>query len=295
VAGTSNSVGTTVEEPSSTIRGSLKSFGAVFAPATLVGALLLYVGWVRTRAFFTYFGIDAIMSGFSPQDYILRSADVGLGAVVLLALAGGALLVVDRIVMNLLRRWRGQRRARLIQAGTAFTGCVLVLVGLYSITARASFAALPPLPGAGFVAAGAVLLLRFGAGGSGRPAFLGPGTVSFGLAVIAVTSFWAAHSYAQDFGVAAAEAVDADSSRFTVMTILSTEPIDIPGSLVVASRVPSADGKWSYRYTGPRLLTYGNERWFLIVTPRQRGYRSTIFTLRDTESVRVETATPASG
>ena len=295
LAGRSNSVGTTIEEPSSTIRGSLKSFGAVFAPATLVGALLLYVGWVRTRAFFTYFGINAVQLGFSPQDYILRSADVGLGAVVLLALAGGVLLVVDRIVMNLLRRWRGRRRERFIEACTAFAGCALVLVGLYSITARASFAALPPLPSAGFVAAGAVLLLRFGAGGSGRAAFLGPGTVTFGLAVIAVTSFWAANSYAHDYGVAAAEALDEDSSRFTVVTILSTEPIDIPGSLVVASRVPSADGKWSYRYTGARLLTYGNERWFLIVTPRQRGYRSTIFTLRDTESVRVEAATPDSG
>ena len=68
-----------------------------------------------------------------------------------------------------------------------------------------------------------------------------------------------------------------------------------PGSLVVVSRVYSADGKWSYRYTGARLLSYGNERWFLIVTPRQRGYRSTVFTLRDTESVRVEATTPASG
>jgi len=44
------------EEPTPTIRGSLKSFGALFAPATLVGALLLYVGWIRTRAFFNYFG-----------------------------------------------------------------------------------------------------------------------------------------------------------------------------------------------------------------------------------------------
>jgi hypothetical protein len=69
-----------------------------------VGALLLYVGWVRTRAFFTYFGINAMELGFSPQDYVLRSADVGLGAVVLVALAGGVLLVLDRMT------WTGSVR-----------------------------------------------------------------------------------------------------------------------------------------------------------------------------------------
>ena len=78
------------------------------------------------------------------------------------------------------------------------------------------------------------------------------------------------------------------------MTILSTEPIDIPGSLVVASRVPNGEGKWSYRYTGARLLSYANGRWFLIVAPQQQDYRSSIFILKDVDSLRVETATPAS-
>jgi hypothetical protein len=78
------------------------------------------------------------------------------------------------------------------------------------------------------------------------------------------------------------------------VTILSTEPLDVPGSLVKASRVSQPEGKWSYRYTGARLLAYANERWFLIVNPRQQGYRSTVYTLRDAAFFRVETATPDS-
>jgi hypothetical protein len=256
--------------------------------------LLLYVGWIRTRAFYGYFGISSSHLGFLPQDYILRSADVGLGAVVLIALAGGLLLVLDRIVMNRLRRWSGRRLERLIRGGTAFTGCALVLVGLYSVTAHAMVAAPPPLASAGFVAAGAVLLLRFGTGSPGRRAFLGASTVAFGLAVVALTLFWAAHSYAQDIGVSAAKRIDANSSEFAVVTILSTEPIDIPGSLVKSSRLDNGEGKWSYRYTGARLLTYANERWFLIVDPRHEGYRSTVLTLMDAASFRVVTATPQS-
>jgi len=282
-------------EPTPTIRGSLKSFGAIFAPATLLGALLLYVGWIRTRAYFGYFGISSSQLGFSPQDYILRSADVGLGAVVLIALAGGLLLVLDRIVMNRLRRWDGRRLEHIIRGGMAFGGCTLVLVGLYSVTAEASVAAPPPLASAGFVAAGAVLLLRFGTGSPRRPAFLGASTVAFGLAIIALTSFWAAHSYAQKIGVSAARTTDADSSQLAVVTILSTEPIDMPGSLVAASRVPNGEGKWSYRYTGARLLSYANERWFLLVTPREHSYRSTVFTLKDAASLHVEATTPDSG
>jgi hypothetical protein len=259
-----------------------------------VGALLLYVGWVRTRAFFTYFGINAMELGFSPQDYVLRSADVGLGAVVLVALAGGVLLVLDRIVMRLFCRARGRRREGVIHGGIALVGCGLVLLGLFNVTAEASFAALPPLSSAGFVAVGAVLLLRFGAGAPGRAPLLGPNTVGFGLVIIAVTSFWAANSYAHSIGVGAAEMIDADSSHLSVVTILSREPIDVPGSLVVASRVPDAEGKWFYRYVGPRLLSYANGRMFLIVTPQRGGYRSTIFTLREADTIRVETATPDS-
>jgi hypothetical protein len=260
----------------------------------LLAALLFYVGWVRTRAFYGYFGINAVELGFSPQDYALRSADVGLGAVVLIALAGGVLLVLDRVVMRVRNSVRGRRVEGLINGCTAFAGCGLVLVGLFSVTSEASLAALPPLSSAGLVATGAVLLLRFGAGSPGRAAFLGPGTVAFGLMVIALTSFWAANSYAQSIGVAAAKTIDADLSGLSVVTILSREPIDVPGSLVTASRVHDGEGKWTYRYVGARLLSYANGRWFLIVSPRQHGYRSTIVTLHDVDTVRVETTTPDS-
>ncbi len=93
--------------------------------------------------------------------------------------------------------------------------------------------------------------------------------------------------------VAAARTIDADSSKRAVFTILSNEPLDVPGSFIAASRVPDTEGKWTYRYVGGRLLAYANDRWFLIVAPRQHGYRSTIFTLHDADNLRPRTEVEA--
>ena len=78
------------------------------------------------------------------------------------------------------------------------------------------------------------------------------------------------------------------------MSILSSEPIDIPGKNLAASRIPTTDNKWSYRYVGARLLTYANDRWLLITDPPRSGYHSTVIALRDTDSIRVEISAPVS-
>ena len=56
-----------------------QAVASVVAPLTLVTPVLGYVGWVRNRAIFEYFGVSLSLVGFTPQDYLLRSAPVGFG------------------------------------------------------------------------------------------------------------------------------------------------------------------------------------------------------------------------
>lgn len=274
----------------------MRSLGAVFAPATALSGILLYVGWIRTRAFFAYFGINSAELGFSPQDYILRSADVGAGAVALIALGGGILLVLDRALANGTKRLdqRAPKRVPLQLILAAF-GLVLVLAGLWSVIDRAVLAAVPTPSSAGMIAIGAVLLLRFGTGLQAQSALLGARTVGFGLLVLMVTGLWAANSYAQSIGRDAAESIDRDSSNLAVASILADSPLDIPGSLISASRVVDPEGKEKYRYVGGRVLTSSSGKFYLIVDAPRDGYRSRIYTLKDSDSVHVETATPTGG
>src|ERR687891_1139456 len=60
------------------------------APTTLVGALVFYFGWTRTRAWWLYFGIDPSVLGFSNQDYVLRSVNALFPALLVVAIAAAA-------------------------------------------------------------------------------------------------------------------------------------------------------------------------------------------------------------
>jgi hypothetical protein len=266
----------------------LEAISPIMGALTLVTAILGYIGWIRSRAFYSHFGITPSLISFSPQDYVLRSADVSFGGALLLALAGAALLILDRLVARLLNFARHQERwgrRTLVGAGVA-----LVLIALCGATSAASVALVPPFAGAVLLGLGALLLLRFGTASAKRSRLLPPAGVGLSVAVLALAGFWAATVYAQSLGVRAAEAIDDNPNRLPVVTIYSREPIDIPGTNVAATRVLGPDQKWQYRYTGPRLLTYSSSRWFLIPASSSPRYKSTVTVIHDKETLRVEMA-----
>src|SRR5690349_11423321 len=47
--------------------------GLFVAPTTVITALCYYFGFLYTRKYFAYFGIDANAIGFSTSDYVIRS------------------------------------------------------------------------------------------------------------------------------------------------------------------------------------------------------------------------------
>ena len=61
---------------------------------------------------------------------------------------------------------------------------------------------------------------------------------------------------------------------------------------MAASRTEAPEGKWAYRYSGGQLLTYANDRWFLLVSPASPDYHSRVVILSNAEGMHVETAVP---
>ncbi|OLT00490.1 hypothetical protein BJF90_34835 [Pseudonocardia sp. CNS-004] len=121
---------------------------------------------------------------------------------------------------------------------------------------------------------------------------LGGATNVFGIIVIGLAIFSLANTYAQDIGWKGAAAIDQDPSGIAVVTIFSATPLDLAGGNVTASRAMTPEGIWAYRYSGAQLLTYSNDRWFLIVSPASPDYHSRVVALPADGGMHVETAVP---
>ena len=258
----------------------------------MLTALFVYFGFVRTSAFFKYFGISIGVLKFSVQDYVLNSVGVSFGAVARLALVGVLLIALDQgVAVALARRAAGDRTARALGWTLTASGAVLVVLGLMSAVSRAVAAVLDPLIGSVLLALGAIVMRRFGS------AFLGDRDGSSGrrasvltAVVLVISGFWAVTIYAQELGLEAARSIDASVGRLPLVSVFSAEPLDLPGRDVIASRITVEDQEYRYRYSGLSLLTYSNDRWFVITGRLSDEYHSSVAILRDSDAIRVEVA-----
>ena len=112
----------------------------VIAPATVLGALLFYFGYVSSRAQFAYFGVDVDTIGLTTQDYVMRSPQPLLVPLLVLTLLGvGAMVLHASIRQRIATTESGARgparrdaylRAahRLLIVGLALIGAGVVLL-----------------------------------------------------------------------------------------------------------------------------------------------------------------------
>ena len=70
----------------------------IVAPATLIGSLLFYFGYVSSASEYAYFGVDVDTIGLSTQDYIMRSPQTLLVPLLVLTLAGAGFLTLNAAV-----------------------------------------------------------------------------------------------------------------------------------------------------------------------------------------------------
>lgn len=255
--------------------GFLSSF---VAPLTLVTALLFYFGYVSTREFFRYFGVDVDIVGLSSQEFVMRSPGALFIPVMVLLLLAAALIVGHRVLRRWLMAAPVERQRRVVSA-IAWTGIAFVLAGLVLAFLN------PVLGGWAYTALLTPLTLAIGAGLSAYAAstarMLGSTRVGRSVVVIlavvmAAGAFWCTATIAQWWGLGQARALAADL-RTLPAVVLDTKERLYPGNNAItfqelgepaSDQDPGAEPPpaptYGFRYYGLRLLTQGGGRLYLV-------------------------------
>ena len=255
----------------------IKDLATLIAPTTAITALLIYFGYVGTRARFAYFGVNLDLTGMSNQNLILYGLEV-----VYVPAAVALILVLAAVVTHALLS-RVIHVARLRQVALAFAGFA-ALAGLL-LLARGVIGLLifrvsqneTPLTSPLTLAFGPVLILYAGwAAGTvlarDSPGFARryhdpgvtrlrrfvTGTVA-GLVLVAL--FWAANGFAGAFGLGRAvqDAYDLPGSPEVVLDT-QQQLIDVPEGITES---PLPGEAFHFRYRGLRLLLAADDRLFL--------------------------------
>jgi uncharacterized membrane protein len=272
--------------------------GAI-APVTLVTGLLIYLGYMANKTYFSYFGISQSVLNFSTDSYILGSADVTFGSSVRIVLAV-TLLVLLEWAIAILQRWRpcvGRRVANVV----GLIAALAILSGFYFAFGGPRPQWLPPVALPITLAFGSILLIRQLAtapqpAGGAIARIIEASAAQLRVtrlvlaALLALAIFWAANLYAVESGRTAARIDDSTPGRLPLVTVFSEKFLDLPGSSVEKTELAVPAQPLHYRYSGLRLLRYANERWFLVTGTYGEQYASPVVILRDDSSMRVEVA-----
>ncbi|MGW0479231.1 hypothetical protein [Nonomuraea sp. NPDC003214] len=277
----------------------LARLGSVLAhivtPTTIVAALMVYFGSVRTNTFFSSLGVDQSVLGLSIQDYALRSVASTIEPLAVLLLAVLVALPAHAVlVRRLAARPAAMRRfviALDVLGFVAVVAGVLGLAGWVEYKVRAPVA--PACLGLGVLALGYAASLR--ARGLPRP----PGyTVephgvrvvrrAIFVALLAVLLLWSVAVYAQLRGLRAVEQLRHSPALLPGVVIYTPHRLYLEGPGVTETRLPDETAKFRYRYAGLRLLIRADQRYFLLpscwaTTPQARA-----IALHDDPSIRLE-------
>ena len=262
--------------PMQSLRVTTCGLLSVVAPTTLVVALLYYFGWARTSAQAHAMGLDDSLFGYSTQDYILRSISsmfwpLFIGAGVLLA--GLVLQAAATSWFDATSDRRRLRQARLLAAGLAVAGCVLLSLGILGERVRhpSRFVSLyAPVAVTLAIVAFAYAAHLFGRYGPhlGNAQFdretigLAPLAWSLVVVLLFLSLFWSVSHYAGVRGVDLAVQAEAAIPRQPSVTLYSAKRLYLEPP-VVETRLPDANAEYQYRYTGLKLLFRSEHNYFL--------------------------------
>lgn len=279
----------------------LRGIATVAAPATVVGAVLFYFGYVSARSQYEYFGIDVDAVGLGTQDYIMRSPQPLLVPLLVLAMAGIGVLAL----MSWTRRWvsaptrRGQDVRRLsrwcLVAGAVLLGVGVVLLFSYAGLRDWAFYPLvtPVLTGFGatlIAYGGRVRELRRRDTETPRDRsvlLLRRASEALVFVLIAVSVFWTTATVAQWSGRGLAREQARELDRLPSVILDTKERLFLRSEGITETVLGESEGQtFRYRYRNLRLLIHGNDRMFLV--PRRWSASNSTLVIRLDDSVRVQ-------
>lgn len=249
--------------------GFLSNF---IAPATLIAALLFYFGYVSSREFFRYFGVDVDVLSLTNQQFVMRSPGALFVPVMVIVLVAAGLIVAHRLLRRRVRGMNPERQRRVIRifgwSGVALLTAGIVLAFLFAVIGDWDYYGfVTPLAlavGAGLSAYALSTARSLSGATEGRSAI-----VLLVAAVVAGT-FWTTATVAQWWGLGQARILAADLRELPAAVLDSTQPLR-PGTtdIMEVDLAPNAaaedsDGLFRYRYHGLRLLVRGGDHLFLV-------------------------------
>lgn len=246
--------------------GFLTSF---VAPLTFFTGLLFYFGYVSSRSYFSYFGVDVDLLGLSTQEFVMRSPAALFIPVTILLLIAAVLILLHRLV----RRWltRGTvRRRRAVVRTFAVAGAALIVAGIVAAFLLPVLGDWPYYPfltpfllaaGSGLAAYAASTARVYAKAAQGR-------SVVVLLVVIMVAStFWTTATVAEWWGRGEARTTASDLTELPAVVLDTSERLFPGDDAIRFSQLDTAgddQALFKYRYFGLRLLVRGGERLFLV-------------------------------
>ncbi len=254
--------------------------GLLIAPTTLITSLCYFYGYVATRTYFSYFGIDTDAIGFTTTDYVMKSVPalyvplvVGLLTWVAMLWAGDYL----RRVVKSGRRPRLLRRLAWVAMAVGAVGVARAIVGLTKPEwAPIHVDALTPVAlglGTALLMVGFWMLAGTRAPDAPRPfAAAERGSLIVAAGAIVVALFWVTDIFATFRGQDLARNINAGLwSRENVVVLDVDAGQDLPLLLDHQIKVswaplgsdPTAKSTF-LRYECFRALAIHNDRWVLV-------------------------------
>ncbi|MFC8529718.1 hypothetical protein [Nocardia sp. NPDC057227] len=280
--------------PARTGRASVLALaGALTSQAALLTALLYYIGWVYSHAWYRYYGIDVAMLGYSIPDYILRSPNAALPPLMLglvAALAGIAIarrLPAEAAVRN-------ARRRRLLRGWRLLVVALGVLALAGALLTQFFKPAAPPWVVPLLLLAGALLLGHTIDLGNRYPAVLGArpergaGHAVLALGVVAV--IWTVGAYADALGGAnARRTAESGFPEDPQVLVFSVDRLAVEGTSAGVAEVTAPGEKYRYVYSGLRMIGRSTDGYLLVPQGWRRG-RDRVFVVPRADGIRIDIA-----
>ena len=243
------------------------------APTTIVTGLCFYFGYVSTRAYLAYFGVDSDAVGFSTGDYMLKSVSVLYPPLVTLLLIWAVALWGGEYARRTLKRGRHLRLVRAGAIGLGAVGAVAMVRGLVGVLEWPHLSWLGGEEWTPIALVAGVSAIGLGywiitASRTGPARVIAPAeriTVGLACAVMVLALFWIANIFANAYGDNRAKAYAASLwTKQTTIALYTNQRLDAPSNMVVETPLAQEPGVASYRYQCFRGLTVHGTRWVLL-------------------------------
>jgi hypothetical protein len=287
-------------EGGSAVPDRLRRLAEALGPATLATALLLYFGYIATRARYAYFGVPVEMTGRSNQDLMLDGMEVVFVPAAMIFLGVMLLVAIHALTLWVLSRdtTTGDETsaAAFLAYGFVLVGVLLIgraLIGMFVQGSDVSVVfGTTPLSLAFGPAAVAYGVWIYGRQ-RGRPLLssrLARNGVMCAVALGVFGLFWGSTQLAWAYGKGRGEGDVKGLGKRPEVVVDTKEPLDALPTGVRENRL-GGDGRggrtYLYRYRGFRLLMASGGRLFLV-TPQWRAGRDQTVVLPYGDDIRVQ-------